>query len=133
MKLALALTLCATPSLAQDLLSFRSPSSNIFCMIATGDYTEARCDIMEMTAKMPPPPADCELDYGHAFGIGLQDTKGYRICAGDTVADPGSMTLGYGDHVDLGGFRCTSEKTGMTCTNPAGHGFTLAKAKQTLF
>ena len=35
--------------------------------------------------------------------------------------------------ITLGSFSCTSEKTGMTCTNPAGHGFTIAKAKQRLF
>lgn len=133
MKLAIAVALLATPAVAQDLMFFQSPSANIFCMIATGDWSEARCDIMELTSKIPPAPADCDLDYGHAFGIGPQDTRGYRICAGDTVADPGAMTLGYGDHIDLGGFRCTSAKTGMTCTNPAGHGFTLAKASQKLF
>ena len=133
LKLAPLLALLATPAMAQDLMFFQSPSANIFCMIATGDWSEARCDIMQMTTKMPPPPADCDLDYGHAFGIGPQDTRGYRICAGDTVADPKAMTLGYGDHIDLGGFRCTSEQTGMTCTNPAGHGFTLAKASQKLF
>ena len=129
----ITLTLLATPALADDLLFFHAPSKNIHCMIATGDYAEARCDIMELATKLPKPPADCDLDYGHAFTIGLQDTRGARACVGDTVADPNAMTLTYGDHVDLGGFRCTSEKTGMTCTNPAGHGFTLAKAKQTLF
>ena len=132
-KTAAALILLAAPALADDLFFFQSPSANIFCMIATGEWAEARCDIMQLTSKVPPAPADCDLDYGHAFGIGPQDTRGYRICAGDTVADPGGMTLAYGDHIDLGGFRCTSEKTGMTCTNPAGHGFTIAKASQKLF
>jgi hypothetical protein len=133
MKLALAFALLASPALAQDLMFFRSPTGNIGCMIATGDWAEARCDLRELTTKIPPAPADCDLDWGHAFGIGPQDTRGYRICAGDTVADPNAMTLNYGDHIDLGGFRCTSEKTGMTCTNPAGHGFTIAKGSQTLF
>jgi hypothetical protein len=127
------LILLATPALADDLVFFHAPSKNIFCMIATGDYAEARCDIMELTTKIPPPPADCDLDYGHAFSIGVQEVKGARVCAGDTVADPSGMTLNYGEHIDLGGFRCLSEKTGMTCMNPAGHGFTIAKAKQSLF
>ena len=133
MKLALALTLLAAPAVAQDLLFFHAPSGNIHCMIATGDWSQARCDIMQLKSKIPPAPADCDLDWGHAFAIGLQDTKGARACVGDTVADPAGMTLAYGDHVDLGGFRCSSEPTGMTCTNPAGHGFTIAKATQILF
>lgn len=129
---ALALIfLCALPANADEYLAFHSPSGNIQCAIFT--FFEARCDILDISAPIPDPPADCELDYGHAFGIGSLDAKGYRICAGEPVADPGGLTLGYGDHIDLGGFRCTSEKTGMTCTNAAGHGFSLSKRAQRLF
>ena len=132
-KTALALTLLATPVLSDDRMFFQSPSGNIACMIATGDYAEARCDISTLTSKIPARPADCDLDYGHAFSIGPQNMRGARACVGDTVADPSAMTLAYGDHIDLGGFRCTSDEGGMTCTNPSGHGFTLSKAKQSLF
>lgn len=131
--IVLALGLLASPALADELLFFHSPSGNIACMIATGAWAEARCDIFRMTTPLPAPPADCDLDYGHAFGIDLQGSKGYRICAGDTVADPNAPTLNYGEEINLGGFRCRSEKTGMTCTNPGGHGFRLSKARQELF
>ena len=50
-------------------------------------------------------------------------------CVSDTVANEDGLELDYGKTLSLGGFSCTSEKTGMTCTNPAGHGFTIAKAK----
>jgi hypothetical protein len=130
---ALLVLLSAAPAVADDYLPFHAPSGNIQCMIATGDYAEARCDVMELASPIPARPADCDLDYGHAFGIGPQDMLGSRICAGDTVADPNGMVLQYGDHIDLGGFRCTSEKTGMTCTNAAGHGFTLSRRAQSLF
>ena len=43
------------------------------------------------------------------------------------------LTLGYGEAVTLGAFTCRSEKTGMTCTNGLGHGFSIAKAQQRLF
>jgi hypothetical protein len=41
--------------------------------------------------------------------------------------------LRYGEAVTLGGISCVSAKTGMTCTNAEGHGFSVAKAKQRLF
>ena len=128
-----SLLVTASPMFADDLAFFHSPTRNIQCMIAKGDYAEARCDVMELTSPLPEPPTDCDLDYGHAFTIGLQSTKGARACVGDTVADPLGATLNYGARIELGGFICASEKTGMTCTNPAGHGFTVAKARQSLF
>jgi hypothetical protein len=45
----------------------------------------------------------------------------------------GFVVLGYGEEVDLGGIIRASEKSGVTGTNPGGHGFTLAKARQRLF
>lgn len=133
LKSAALMAVLATPVAADDLMFFQSPSGNIFCMIATGEWAMARCDVMQLTNAVPSQPVDCDLDWGHAFAVELQDMQGARVCAGDTVADPNGMTLGYGDQIDLGGFRCTSEKSGMTCTNPGGHGFTVARARQDLF
>ena len=47
--------------------------------------------------------------------------------------DPRNPVLDYGQAVSLGGISCVSAKTGMTCTNAAGHGFSVAKARQKLF
>ena len=123
----------AAPSLADDLMFFRSPTGNINCLIATGDYAVARCDMKQLTPSFTAPPPDCDLDWGASFAIGLSDRKGQLACVGDSVIDPNAVEIGYGQTLSLGGFNCTSEKTGMTCTNPAGHGFTIAKARQTLF
>ena len=65
--------------------------------------------------------------------LGPNDRKGHVVCHGDTVINPDSMELGYGASATLGDFTCTSEKTGMTCTNAKGHGFAIAKARQKLF
>ena len=131
---ALFLGVFATPSLADsELLFFHSPTGNISCIIALGEYAEARCDMRELTPSFTKPPPDCDLDWGSSFTVELEDRKGQLACVGDTVAGPGGTELGYGQSLSLGGFTCTSEKSGMTCTNPAGHGFTIAKAKQTLF
>ena len=132
----LLLLLLVVPGAANaqgSITGFRSPSNNIACQYFDYDrQLTLRCDIMEATVTARR-PADCDLDYGHAFAIGLQASKGTRLCAGDTVADPNAPTLNYGEEINLGGFRCRSEKTGMTCTNPAGHGFRLSKARQDLF
>lgn len=131
--LVLPLVLLASPALADDLVFFRSPTGNIACMIATGDYPAARCDVMQVTRlSYSVPPADCDLDWGHAFEVGPVG-KGAPACVGDTVASPDAMELGYSQSVELGGFRCQSEKSGMTCVNGQGHGFTVAKAAQKMF
>jgi hypothetical protein len=131
--LALLLVLVVTPAFADDLLFFQSPTGNIHCMIATGDYAEARCDMIELMPTFRQPPPNCEQDWGAYFTVGLSARKGQMACVGDTVIDPGAIVLGYGKTISLGGFDCSSEKTGMTCTNPAGHGFTLSRASQSLF
>lgn len=125
---------CATPALADDLIFFRSPSDNIHCLIASGDWAVARCDIIQVTKQsFRTPPADCDLDWGHAFEITPTGRRGAPACVGDTVVNPDAMVLNYGQEVTLGSLTCRSEKTGMTCLNPAGHGFTIAKGGQKVF
>jgi len=133
MKLALLLILLATPALADDFIYFHSPTGNIHCMLMQGDYNGVRCDMQTLTQSFPVRPRDCDLDWGDAFEIGLNDRKGAVVCHGDTVMTPDSMVLGYGASVSLGDFTCSSEKTGVTCTNARAHGFTLSKASQKLF
>jgi hypothetical protein len=101
-------------------------------MLMTGSWTGARCDIFELTMSFPVPPADCDLDWGHAFEVPAHGPAG-PVCAGDTVADPGAFVLGYGKEVSLGGVTCSSASTGMTCVNTQGHGFSVARARQTVF
>ena len=128
-----ALALLSSPAMADDLLFFHSPSGNIQCMIATGDWAAARCDMGNLSPTYTTPPADCDLDWGSSFEIGPNDRKGYLACVGDTVANPDGLVLDYGKSVSLDGFTCTSEESGMTCTNAGGHGFSIAKARQKLF
>jgi hypothetical protein len=125
--------LVAAPARADDYVSFVSPSGNIGCAIYIGDgYAEARCDMRELTPSYRKPPPGCDLDWGNSFAVGSSG-GGYLACVGDSVFDPGAFTLGYGKSFSLGPFTCSSEKTGMTCVNPQGHGFKIAKARQQLF
>ncbi|MGC4025869.1 MAG: hypothetical protein QM744_12390 [Mesorhizobium sp.] len=126
----IAASLSAAPAMAQD-IAFRSPTGNIHCMIFTGSYTGARCDLSEFTSTYKR-PADCDLDWGYAFEVGIKG-RGEPLCAGDTVKDPQAAVLDYGHSVSAGGLTCTSAKAGITCKNSSGHGFTVARAKQKVF
>jgi hypothetical protein len=130
--LLLALGLSSAAS-AGDPLYFQTPSRNIGCMIWTGVDGAVRCDMKELKQSQSKRPADCDLDWGSAFQVNVGGLKGEVICHGDTVLTPDARVLDYGQSVDLSGFTCTSEKTGMTCVNESGHGFTLSKARQKLF
>jgi hypothetical protein len=123
----------ASPVCADDYIGFQSPTGNIHCAmyIFDGD-AEARCDLRNFTPSYTKRPAGCDLDWGMAFAVGSSG-KGLLACVGDTVLDPGNPVLPYGEAVSLGGISCVSAKTGMTCTNGEGHGFSVAKAKQKLF
>ena len=131
--LAFAICLTASPGLADDLLFFRSPSGNINCVLATGDYAAVRCDIAQFTPSFNRRPDGCDLDWGDSFEITLTGRTGVLGCHGDTVITPDAFTLEYDDALESGGFSCISRTTGMTCTNPRGHGFTVSKAAQRLF
>jgi hypothetical protein len=132
--LAVIAGLGVQPAAAQDQAQFRSPTGNIHCFMfaGDGDWWGARCDILEATRSFAVPPADCDLDWGHAFEVPARGAAG-PVCAGDTVADPGAPVLGYGRSVSIGGVICTSEQTGMTCQNRQGHGFSLSRARQRVF
>jgi hypothetical protein len=134
MRLTLALCLLASPALADDYIAFHSPSGNIHCgLYVSSDYTGVRCDVYQMTVQSyNKAPADCEFDWGSSFAVDVTG-KGYLACVSDAVADDSGLELGYGQEVSLGGITCSSAKSGMTCQNEAGHGFTVAKAKQKLF
>lgn len=41
--------------------------------------------------------------------------------------------LGYGSTWRYRGFRCRSERRGVTCRNLSGHGFFLSRARQAVF
>jgi hypothetical protein len=131
--LLVALSLGPRPALAQDFLTFQSPTGNIHCAIYTFNRdAEARCDLRELTPSYTARPAGCDLDWGSAFAVGHVG-KGVLACVGDTVVNPDNPVLPYGEAVSLGGISCVSAQTGMTCTNAEGHGFSVARSRQRLY
>lgn len=112
---------------------FRSPTGNIGCLFVSGEGTDLRCDLLEFEPTYAEAPADCEFDYGGAFWVGELSETGEVLCASDTVVDPAAEVLDYDQSLTEGGITCLSEKSGMTCTNEQGHGFTLSRRAQKVF
>jgi hypothetical protein len=109
---------------------FKSPSGNIHCQYFE---PELRCDIAQLSAPAPPRPRDCDLEWGQAFAVSAGSRSAVRLCYGDTVMDDRLPVLAYGSVWRRGGLTCTSEQTGVTCSNALGHGFSLSRAVQRLF
>lgn len=125
MTAAVVLAAGATPAAAK-LVQFRSPSSNIGCV---GDTARAnnvvRCDIASRNWAPPRRPAGCTLDWGQ--GLRVERTGRARfVCAGDTALNRGRV-LAYGTRMAVGAIVCTSRRSGLTCVNLRGHGFTLSR------
>lgn len=131
-----AALLIASPAAAMDLQSFRSPSDNIHCMFITDDEgrSSVECELRSRANTRParPRPADCDLEWGSRFALDATGKAG-MVCHGDTIVDPSAPVVSYGEQLSAGGITCQSAETGMTCKNGKGRGFSLSRAKQTLF
>jgi hypothetical protein len=123
----------ADAAMAEELVTFRSPTGNIACLAVVSDLAEVRCDLVALERVFTAPPPDCELDWGDSFAVQDGGGPGVLVCHGDTVIDPGAMVLDYGQSLQFGGITCRSEKTGMTCDTAEGHGFSVSKRAQKLF
>jgi hypothetical protein len=127
-----------TPALASDeTVEFRAPSGNILCASYLDPETnkaKVRCDMINGANGEPllPMPADCDAGWGNMFIVNESGKAGLE-CAGDLAANPTAPVLDYGLQMERYGIICSSEKSGMTCTNKDGHGFFLSRAKQRLF
>lgn len=122
---------------AQDFSGFKSPSDNIHCMLEAlgdvpGEPALLRCDLMQISNRTPPRPADCDLEWGRSFHVVAGAGSGLS-CVGDTVRNDAHPVLRYGHTWQQAGFTCRSERTGVTCANGNGHGFVLSRARQKLF
>lgn len=124
-----AATLGASPTVAQDLAHFRSPSGNIGCVL---DVDYVRCDITERDWTPPARPADCEFDYGQGLQMAVGEPAAF-VCAGDTTLG-GPDVLGYGQTITRGALSCTSTESAMSCRKSgSGHGFSISRQVYQVF
>ncbi len=123
---------------------FMLPSKNIHCMLrAPSDRSSRmaleesflRCEILSSLNPMPPRPKDGSCDNAD-WGSGL--ILSYRkkpsvLCASDSVQSPNHPVIQYGQTWKKHGFTCESSRDGLTCTNPAGNGFSLNREEWQTF
>ena len=133
---AAALILFASAGLSSALAQegFRSPTGNIHCQFSAMDGgASIRCDLRQVSNRSFPRPRNCDLEWGQAFEIAARATRGTPLCYGDTAQDDRLPVLPYGQTWQRSGLTCISEQTGVSCRNARGHGFTLARAAQSVF
>jgi hypothetical protein len=132
----------AAPAVASaELMHFTTPSGNIDCI---ADFATPTVDCVVQRAawpRVPPRPADCELDW---IGTEVTLSRG-RVtlgsCRGDIgpacVAGQGDCpALPYGRSLTLPTrIRCTSRRAGLTCRARTGNraGFTVSRAGYRVF
>ena len=84
-----------------------------------------RCDLAHADWHVAT-PANCHLAYGDS--VFMDKAKARLTCHGDTVfGAPHQVTLAYGQSARFHDILCTSQTTGVTCTDAAGHGFTVSR------
>lgn len=111
---------------------FQSPSGNISCQLFEGEINALRCE-SSLKPKPPQPyPGYCEVVWGQGFLLPA-DARPEILCIGDTIRDKNKPVLAYGKTWNNGGFKCVSQKTGLTCTNRSGIGFFLSREKWRVF
>ncbi len=141
MRTAPALALCAIAlaasvgAAAKTLPGFRSPSKNITCLLVSHKPAFVTCGIAkaDYTGKLRHHCAAPPIGVDWA-GFSLSQTgKAVVECTGGTLYDPATeqphyVVLAYGETWKQGGFTCSSQTTGVTCTNGHGHGVFVSRA-----
>ena len=112
-----ALLVAAVPALARDTV-FQMPSKKIVCRAYDeGQGLVIRCDLFFLNDR-----AVRMTRHG----------KARLIHVTDTIGDPKAPVLAYGRTKRVGPFTCTSRRTGLSCDNRNGHGFTVSRERQSV-
>jgi hypothetical protein len=120
MRLALALAallVLAVPAVAKDTV-FQTPSKKIACRV----YDEGTGLVIR-----------CDLYFLNDRAVRMTRTGRARLIhVTDAIGDPKAQVLAYGRTRRVGPFTCTSRRTGLSCHNRNGHGFTVSRERQTV-
>lgn len=112
-------------------VTFQSPSGNIICSSDSGGVL---CHISQKNSSraIRPVPRDCGGDWGNDFYVG-RTGRAELACVSDWVHSANAQVVAYGKTIKGNGWSCTSQKSGMTCKNNAGRGFSISRASQRIF
>ena len=112
-----ALLALAVPAVAKDVV-FKMPSKKIVCRVYDeGQGLAIRCDLFFLNDR----------------AVRMTRTgKARLIHVTDTIGDPHAPVLAYGTTKRAGPFTCTSRRTGLSCHNRNGHGFTVSRERQSV-
>ena len=112
-----ALLALAVPALAKDTV-FQMPSKKIACRV----YDEGTGLVIR-----------CDLYFLNDRAVRMTRTgKARLIHVTDAIGDPKAQVLAYGRTKHVGPFTCTSRRTGLSCHNRNGHGFTVSRERQSV-
>ena len=107
----------AVPAVAKDVV-FQTPSKKIACRIYDeGTGLVIRCDLFFLNDR-----AVRMTRHGRARLIHVTDT----------IGDPKAPVLHYGKTKRVVPFTCTSRRSGLSCHNRSGHGFTVSREHQSV-
>jgi hypothetical protein len=98
-------------------LGFQTPSRNIVC---NGSGSEIDCVVFSASPT-------CQKTWSVR-----RDGRASLHCLYANIGTDVPV-LRYGRAVSRFGVRCVSRRSGLTCTNAAGHGFSLSRASQRTF
>jgi len=132
-----AVATCASTAAAAGIVLFQTPSKNIGCAylpaISRGDVPTLRCEIRSGLKPLPSHRRRCIVgDFGQAVEMTPRG-RARAVCISDTVRDPSARVLRDGRSFRVGGFQCTSRRTGLRCINATGHGWFLSGQRSILF
>lgn len=122
--------------LAEPLVTFRSPSGNIFCTIAP-DTSANGCELTRV--RLTPHEVDlCDPELGEATvgRVVFLDGRTVAQCNTDTFQTPDPAVLEYGRITRVAGglLNCLSRPIGMTCVDTdSRHGFFISTDGYKLF
>ncbi len=91
----------------------------------------ASCYIAEKQWTIEQPAGCDDGDFGNAVDLGPGGAT--FSCYTDFAWDLNAPPLAYGDASAAGEYICESDETGVTCTNGAGQGFKIARARVDVF
>ena len=114
-----------------EVVAFHTPSGNIVC--AAGPLIRTDGSLVRGRHGLLCVVFSASDSRGQKTWYMLPSGRAGVAFVQGNIRSEGLAFLGYGRSWARYGFRCESMRSGLTCRNPAGHGFFLSRETQRLF